>query len=165
MSSYEFLIEGQAVETTAEKVGAGFEVTVDGDSFTVLPLGNGKFSVESNGSKVVASGVAGREMLLVEIGSRVYEFREKSEEGVAAGAGDHDAQPDKIFAPMPGKIVKLMVKVGDQVALKQQAVIVEAMKMENPVLTRAAGKVKAVHFEVGDQVDTEKPIIELEIEE
>ena len=44
-------------------------------------------------------------------------------------------------------------------------VIVEAMKMENAVLARAAGKVKAVNFAAGDQVDTDTPIIELEIEE
>jgi len=44
-------------------------------------------------------------------------------------------------------------------------VIVEAMKMENQVNAKAKGKVKAVNFAVGDQVDTETPIIELEIEE
>jgi biotin carboxyl carrier protein len=44
-------------------------------------------------------------------------------------------------------------------------VIVEAMKMENPVNAQAKGKVKAVNFAVGQQVDTESPIIELELEE
>jgi biotin carboxyl carrier protein len=43
-------------------------------------------------------------------------------------------------------------------------VIVEAMKMENQVNSRAKGKVKAVNFSAGDQVDTETPIIELDIE-
>jgi biotin carboxyl carrier protein len=66
---------------------------------------------------------------------------------------------------MPGKIVKIMAEVGGDVREKQALVIVEAMKMENPVLARAKGKVKAIHFAVGDQVDTESPIIELELEE
>ena len=65
---------------------------------------------------------------------------------------------------MPGNIVKLLVAVGDTVEVKQQTVIVEAMKMENPVLARAKGIVKAVNFAEGDQVDTETPIIELELE-
>jgi biotin carboxyl carrier protein len=66
---------------------------------------------------------------------------------------------------MPGKIVKIMVAVGDEVTEKQPMVIVEAMKMENQVNCRAKGKVKAVNFAPGDQVDTESPIIELELEE
>ena len=66
---------------------------------------------------------------------------------------------------MPGKIVKLLVKVGDEVKEKQQMVIVEAMKMENPVLCKANGKVKAIHFNDGDQVNTDNPIIELELDE
>ena len=48
---------------------------------------------------------------------------------------------------------------------KQPLVIVEAMKMENSVLCRANGTVRAVNFAAGDQVDTETPIIELEIAE
>ena len=48
---------------------------------------------------------------------------------------------------------------------KQPLVIVEAMKMENQVNAKAKGKVKKVNFAAGDQVDTEKPIIELEIAE
>ena len=44
-------------------------------------------------------------------------------------------------------------------------VIVEAMKRENQVNSRANGTVKAVNFAVGDQVDTETPIIELELAE
>ena len=58
-----------------------------------------------------------------------------------------------------------MVAPGDTVEVKQALVIVEAMKMENQVLSRANGVVKAVNFKAGDQVDTENPIIELELEE
>ncbi|MCH8026710.1 MAG: hypothetical protein IID63_01145 [candidate division Zixibacteria bacterium] len=65
---------------------------------------------------------------------------------------------------MPGKIVKLLVKVGDRVSEKQPLMIVEAMKMENQVNSPAAGIVKAVNASVGDQVDTVSAIIELDLE-
>ena len=77
-------------------------------------------------------------------------------------------QADKteaVAAPMPGKIVKIMVEVGDEVDVKHPMVIVEAMKMENQVNAKAAGTVKAVNFAAGDQVDTETPIIELDLPE
>jgi biotin carboxyl carrier protein len=44
-------------------------------------------------------------------------------------------------------------------------VIVEAMKMENQVNAKAGGTVKAINFAPGDQVDTESPIIELDLGE
>ena len=163
MSSYDLVIDGQPLESELNKSGDGYQVSIDGVDFKVLPLGSGKFSIESDGSRTTVCGFAAKDVIYVEIASRVYEFKERSDDTTAGGGGDQDTQPDKIFAPMPGKIVKLMVSVGDEVAARQQAVIVEAMKMENPVLTQAAGKVKAVHFDVGDQVDTENPIIELEI--
>ncbi|MBI5267357.1 MAG: acetyl-CoA carboxylase biotin carboxyl carrier protein subunit [candidate division Zixibacteria bacterium] len=64
---------------------------------------------------------------------------------------------------MPGRVVKVLVSVCDEVKERQQLIIVEAMKMENPVSAPAAGKVKAIHFAQGDQVDTESPLVELEL--
>ena len=109
--------------------------------------------------------VKNKDVYYIDVDSVLLEAREPSAEGFAGGAGDQAAVKDKIFAPMPGKIVKIMVAVGDEVDIKQPMVIVEAMKMENQVNAKAKGKVKAVNFAVGDQVDTETPIIELDIEE
>ena len=109
--------------------------------------------------------VRNKDTYYIDIDSVLLEVREPSDEGVAGGAGDQAAVKDKVFAPMPGKIVKIMVAVGDEVTEKQQLVIVEAMKMENPVPAKANGKVKAVNFSEGDQVDTETPLIELDLDE
>ncbi|HPC11674.1 MAG TPA: hypothetical protein PK112_06200, partial [candidate division Zixibacteria bacterium] len=104
-----------------------------------------------------------KDKFYIDIDSVLLEVREATEENVAGAAGDHAVDPDKIFAPMPGKIVKILVEVGQTVAEKQQMVIVEAMKMENPVLARASGTVKAINYRDGEQVGTEAPIIELEL--
>ena len=164
MSRHEFVIAGDTHEVSLEKTAGGFKAVNGETEVEITDMGAGRFAVLCNGTRLHASAAAFKGVTYVEIDSQVFELREPSDDSSAAGGGDHDTQPDKIFAPMPGKIVKLMVKVGDQVLPKQQAVIVEAMKMENPVLTRAAGKVKAVNFAEGDQVDTERPIIELELE-
>jgi biotin carboxyl carrier protein len=101
----------------------------------------------------------------VDIDGVLYEFATPSDENGAGGTGGGiDADPTKVFAPMPGKVVKLMVAAGDAVDVKQHLVIVEAMKMEHIVIAKAKGTVKVVNFAVGDQVDTDTPIIELELE-
>jgi biotin carboxyl carrier protein len=70
-----------------------------------------------------------------------------------------------IASPMPGKIVKILVREGDKVEKGQGLVIVEAMKMENEIRTASAGVVEKINFKEGDLVDAAVPIIELELEE
>jgi biotin carboxyl carrier protein len=164
MSRHDYMIDGREIAAQAEKSGDGYTVKVGERTFVVHPMADGLFSVLVDGRKKTVAATVHNGTTYVDIDSVVLELREPSQDGFAGGAGDHAASPDKIFAPMPGKIVKLMVKVGDKVELKQQVVIVEAMKMENPVVAKAKGTVKAVHYAVGDQVTTEKPIVELELE-
>jgi biotin carboxyl carrier protein len=66
---------------------------------------------------------------------------------------------------MPGKVVKLLVAEGDLVEMSQPLVIVEAMKMETPLLSPAAGTIRKVHFAEGDLVDAGKPIVEVDAAE
>ena len=63
-------------------------------------------------------------------------------------AGSH-----KIVAPMPGKIVRVLVKAGDQVKAKQGLVVVEAMKMENELRAARDGRVREVPAVEGQSVD------------
>ena len=165
MNKQEFIINDEKVESALEKNGDNFKVQVGENEFILQPMGNNLYATYLNGRKSVLAVVKNRDVYYIDIDSVLLEVREPSAEGFAGGAGDQAAVKDKIFAPMPGKIVKLMAAVGDDVEIKQPMVIVEAMKMENQVNAKAKGKVKAVNFAVGDQVDTETPIIELEIEE
>jgi biotin carboxyl carrier protein len=70
-----------------------------------------------------------------------------------------------ISSPMPGKIVKILVREKEKVRKNQSLVIVEAMKMENEIKSPNAGMVKKINFKEGDLVDAAEPIVELESEE
>jgi biotin carboxyl carrier protein len=61
--------------------------------------------------------------------------------------------PAQIKAQMPGRIVNVLVKAGDEVKEGQGVVIVEAMKMENEVKTPKAGKVAEVKVAAGQTVE------------
>lgn len=164
MSNYDFIFDGEEVTTSVEKSGDGFKIISGKNEYLLEPAGDNLFHVNLNGQRKTAAVIFHKGTYFIDIDSTLLEVLEPSEDGFAGGGGGHEGEKDKIFAPMPGKVVKLLVAVGDEIEEKQPMVIVEAMKMENQVNSRAKGKVKAVNFSAGDQVDTETPIIELELE-
>ncbi|NJE31418.1 pyruvate carboxylase subunit B [Thermococcus sp. 18S1] len=67
-----------------------------------------------------------------------------------------------VTAPMPGKILRILVKEGEQVKTGQGLVVLEAMKMENEIPAPKDGVVKKILVKEGDTVDTGQALIELE---
>jgi biotin carboxyl carrier protein len=67
-----------------------------------------------------------------------------------------------VKAPMPGKILEVMVKVGDKVNEDDELLILEAMKMENPIYAPAGGTVKEIKVKANDSVDTDQLMMVLE---
>jgi biotin carboxyl carrier protein len=94
----------------------------------------------------------------------IEEAKSEAETRSVAEAGTLKGIPT-ISSPMPGKIVKILVREGDKVRKNQGLVIVEAMKMENEIRSPGAGIVKKINFKEGNLVDTADPIIELDPEE
>ena len=80
----------------------------------------------------------------------------------AAAAHSADGGPQRVTAPMPGKIVKLLVKPGDKVQARQGVIVVEAMKMENELRARAAGTVSEVRVTEGTSVEAGAILVILE---
>ena len=67
----------------------------------------------------------------------------------------------EIIAPMPGKVLKVMVRDGDLVEAGQALVVIEAMKMETTLAAESAALVKQVRVEEGQTVDHGAVLIEL----
>jgi 3-methylcrotonyl-CoA carboxylase alpha subunit len=67
-------------------------------------------------------------------------------------AGDTEAEGGRLTAPMPGKIVALLVSQGEKVEKGAPLLIMEAMKMEHTIAAPAAGLVEELLYAVGDQV-------------
>ena len=62
---------------------------------------------------------------------------------------------------MPGKVIRVLVAVGDEVKARQPLVVVEAMKMENELRAGRDGHVTAIHVREGASVDAGALLIEL----
>lgn len=67
-----------------------------------------------------------------------------------------------VVSPMPGLVKSVNCAVGDMVAEGQELCVIEAMKMQNSLTVAMSGKVKAVNINVGQTVDEEEVLVELE---
>jgi biotin carboxyl carrier protein len=78
----------------------------------------------------------------------------------AAGSGSPGVRP--VCAPMPGRVVKVLVAAGDVVAVRQPLVVVEAMKMENELRASIPGTVREVRVADGDPVESGAVLVVIE---
>jgi biotin carboxyl carrier protein len=162
-----------------EIAGKRIEVAVDGDQVSVdggaaetarvselegtpvrlVTIGNAVHRVMARrdgqrGSFVLR--IDGRRYAVEALDERTRTIRDMS----VAAKGPVGPQP--VRAPMPGLMVRIDVKVGDQVIAGQGVAAMEAMKMENELRAPAAGRVKAVRATVGQAVEKGAMLVEFE---
>lgn len=115
------------------------------------------------GKKNTKAYVAGaNDSLFVFIDGHVIQLKKPgSDNSGYGGTGGEFGVKDEVSTPMPGKVVKVLVKQGDKVSAGQSLVIVESMKMENEIKSPADGEVISVNFKDGDLVEPGQPIIKL----
>jgi acetyl-CoA carboxylase biotin carboxyl carrier protein len=66
---------------------------------------------------------------------------------------------EEVAAPIAGKVWKILVKVGDQVQYEDELMILEALKMENPIYAPTDGKIAEIKVSEGDQVEPNQVLI------
>jgi acetyl/propionyl-CoA carboxylase alpha subunit len=79
-----------------------------------------------------------------------------------AASGSTGGEQSALTAPMPGTVIKVLAAPGDRVAPRQTLLVLEAMKMETPVVSPYEAVVRAVHVAEGDRVAGGALLVELE---
>jgi acetyl/propionyl-CoA carboxylase alpha subunit len=140
------------VELPEAEVRGAMECVVDGRSVAVdarMPQpGVMSLVVEGRQYRCVLDGDG------VVIGGRRYGFEVSDPRSLQGrrGAGAGVAGPRAVKAPMPGRVVRVLVAAGDEVAEQQGVVVIEAMKMQNELKSPKAGRVARVAVAEGDTV-------------
>lgn len=164
---YEVEVGGRLRHVVITRAGDGFAVAVDGqtlhvdaariDAQTLSLIVDRVWPEETRRSyeAIVTADPAAGGPLTVRIGSTPVSATlngrrrwGRRNEGGAAVSG-----PQRLMAPMPGKVVRVLVKTGDAVVVRQPVVVVEAMKMENELRADRDGTVTDVHAREGLSVD------------
>jgi glutaconyl-CoA/methylmalonyl-CoA decarboxylase subunit gamma len=129
----------------------------------VVALGD-QLSVRMNGQVVdLTTEGAPPELGAIASGHRSY-VRVESERLRAAEAamkGAHGASEKVVKSPMPGRIVKVLVALGEEVAAGRPLFVMEAMKMENEIKAKGGGKVVELHVAIGDTVERNAKLVTL----
>jgi biotin carboxyl carrier protein len=169
---------GERLRTiSVKRHGQAFRIEADGRVLVVDARRIGETSLSlliggDNGhvpARSVDVGLAAREQpgaYDVHVGGRMIALairpagafgRHNRQAGPAHGHGT-----ERITAPMPGKIVRVLVKPGDTVAARQGLVVVEAMKMENELRASRPGQVREVSVSEGQSVDAGATLVVVE---
>jgi biotin carboxyl carrier protein len=140
-SRYRITIDG------AEQLVDAREVDHSTLSLIMLNAGGACHEVEmADGSEQGELLVRTRDGLL----RAVVNGRRRRRGGAAGAVADGE---QRILAPMPGKVVKVLVAPGDEVKARQGILVVEAMKMENEIGSPRAGRIKEIPVKEGMSVE------------
>ncbi len=77
----------------------------------------------------------------------------------ASGSHAAEAHEPVLRAPVPGRVLKVTIEIGAAIRAGDVLVVIEAMKMETPIVAPADGTVTAVHAAAGELVDQDQPIV------
>jgi len=147
---YRVLLDGEPHEVDATRVGVhGLSLLVDGERGLSREV-----QVTSSADSDVLITFRGRMIHATVNGQRTGRA---ASEGTGASDGD---QP--VVAPMPGRVVRVLVSVGDEVELRQGVVVVEAMKMENELRSPKKGRVKSISVTPGTSVQAGRVLLVVE---
>ncbi len=131
-------LDGQPVDADAVEIGPNiFSVLVNGQSheIRITPAPDGALTLQTGHYEVTAE---------------VFDHRAWS--GRRHGAVEAEGR-QQITAPMPGKVVRLLVKSGDKVEAGQGLLVIEAMKMQNEVRSPKSGTVERLLAKEGQPVN------------
>ncbi len=104
-------------------------------------------------------------LAVIKLNNARYEVKLKDDTDLLLeelGISNKTQKVQNIKAPMPGLVLDVKVKEGDEVKKGDGLLVLEAMKMENLIKAQADGKVKKVHIAKGAKVEKNQPMIEME---
>ncbi len=146
-----FTLDGEALEADGREISPGvYSILLGGRSFDVhvytRPAGMGNH----------------RGPYAVQVGLRRYEVTVRDPRSRRRSSVELDAEgPQEIIAPMPGKVVKILVEEGQQVEREASLLVIEAMKMQNEVRAARAGRVEKVFVKEGAGVESGAKLLRL----
>ncbi len=101
----------------------------------------------------------------VSVGGHIFHMKRHdilAESVFASGFDTHGRDSNHITSPMPGKVIRVQIKEGDHVKKGDSLLIIEAMKMENQVVSPRDAIIKAINVEVNQRVESTTVVVEFE---
>jgi len=139
-----------------------FNITIHGEQYHIKIEGSGHKSEDVRPFYVKVDNVL--EEVLVETLTEVVPTKDGSIDAKKASRDSKRPKASKdsdVTTPMPGRITAIHVGEGDAVEAGDTVLVVEAMKMENPVHAPVSGTIQAIHVNEGDNVNPDECLMEI----
>ena len=121
------------------------------------------FSILTGGSSIVVRLLENNDGLEAWVGSRKLNLSiSDPRDAVSSDKAASARGPKEIRAFMPGKVIKLLVSMGDVVESGDGLIIVEAMKMQNEMKSPKHGRIRVIHVAEGDTVSAGRPLLTID---
>ena len=166
----ELIVTAEGRERTVVVDGPGpdgrFQISLDGVAQDVdaTALRPGTWSLIIGGKSYVVDLDRRRAGIAASVGAAeaMLQVEDALHKRLARAAGTRaPVRGESIRAPIAGKVVKVLIAVGDQVAAGTPVIVLEAMKMENELAAERGGTVSAIHKTAGQAVDTGDLLVEM----
>jgi acetyl/propionyl-CoA carboxylase alpha subunit len=161
---YDAQVDGRVVRVEVSGKDGRYTVTLDGRPFEVdyRETGRGFASllVEGRSHELGISSQPGGYRVLLDGHDLLVELAPAARGSVAAPRAP--AGPQRVTSPMPGKIVRVLVEAGQEVAAEQGLLVIEAMKMENELRAPRGGRVRETHVREGQAVESGALLVVIE---
>jgi biotin carboxyl carrier protein len=138
-------IEGKSHQVEAERRGDGWEFRIDGKlvDADVVEIFPGLYSILLDGKSLVVRIEPREDRLEIEVGTRRIAAEVTDPRRLRRGRGQLDLEGhQRILAPMPGKVVRVLAGQGEPVEADQAILVLEAMKMQNEVRSPKSGRIE-----------------------
>ncbi|MEO8051429.1 MAG: biotin/lipoyl-containing protein [Acidobacteriota bacterium] len=160
---FEIVIGGQAASLTT--TGERFEYRREGGpamerQYSAASAGDGTLSILIDGRSYAVAILGAGE---VSVNGRVFRvdvFDPREQRGRRAAA--ENSGPQAMTAPMPGRVIRVLVVAGQEVAAGEGLIVVEAMKMQNEMKSPRAGRVQAIKTAAGAAVSAGDVLLVIE---
>lgn len=142
-----------------------FNVTLHGETYHIKLTGSGNSAQHERPFHVAVDGIS--EEVLIETLDLVQVSGNENDSSVDASVDKKSSKLKPthdgcVTTAMPGNIIDIKVKVGDQVSAGDSLIVIEAMKMENEIQAPKSGTIIGVHVEKGQAITPDETLIEIQ---
>ena len=153
------------------QVNERFDFSFEGNDFNwdCIEVKEGRFHILFKGRSLVADVIeanTSQKIFIIRINNNNYsvQIKDKYDEllqSLGMGMLNNQKKSD-IKAPMPGRVLDIMLNIGDSVVKGESVLVLEAMKMENVIKSPTDGVVKRITVEKNQAVEKNEVLIEFE---
>jgi biotin carboxyl carrier protein len=160
---FRVVIDGEPHEIEAERGARGIVIRVDGAEYRARATSRGSGVDVRIGPRTYRARFRGRELLLDGEPHDVAIPAIEDERVATSAEVEGEVSVREVRPPMPGRVVRVLVRAGERVARGQVLLVLEAMKMQNEIPAPQGGIVREVRVSEGELITADRVVAVLEM--